>query len=695
MDRRRLLFTIWNWLPAFQAVAEAEHLPTASARLSVTPSALSRTITMLEDRVGRQLFARKGRALLLNAHGRRLLAGITSAYSALSASLAALSSGELEGPVYACACGPLAQVLVVPALRELQQRSAKLVPYVYGYDAGEAIDLVRAGQLDVVFASARVEASDLTTTFLGETANGVFCGRKHPLFSKAAVRADDVLQHPFVVSCSPSDGKPNDFFLPGVERRVDLYVHQGHVVLDLCLSGNLLAVLPDFVAEPHVQEGALRRLPFPVLPSTPLFATSAGTEAQQERVRLVIEQVGRLLATTVTRPRQSGPRGSSSARAAEAADGSSREGDAGWLAMGDELLIHGEYAAAHRAYDSAYRARRKAGKAAKTDAARHALAIANVLTRRGRYGEAESTCERAVEGATPAIAAALEATKSLVRCFRGEFPSAKESLERARGHAVAATSRDGNGSDLDGARAWALIQRAEGNLLLETNRVREAIAAYEKCVATCETARDDWEQSIALFNLGDAYAIAGDVERATSLLDEAYRKKDEIGDRWGQAHVHLVRARIALAREDSNAALAEVTAGLQLATELADPKLTAALSNSLGRAQSRLGEHDEAQRAYRFALREAERCDARVDALRALLGLCWVQLERSKIAAAKGYAERAHALARECDNRPELAVALYALGEIAIAEDRPSDAASFYRSAFETQTMQVKEGAPR
>ena len=122
MDRRRLLFTIWNWLPAFQAVAEAEHLPTASKRLRLTPSALSRTITMLEDRVGRELFARKGRALALNAHGRRLLSGMTSAYAALSASLAALSSGELEGPVYACACGPLAQVLVVPALRELQQQ---------------------------------------------------------------------------------------------------------------------------------------------------------------------------------------------------------------------------------------------------------------------------------------------------------------------------------------------------------------------------------------------------------------------------------------------------------------------------------------------------------------------------------------------------------------------------------------------
>jgi DNA-binding transcriptional LysR family regulator/tetratricopeptide (TPR) repeat protein len=689
MDRRRLLFTIWNWLPAFQAVAEAEHLPTASARLRVTPSALSRTITTLEDRVGRELFSREGRALALNAHGRRLLAGMTSAYAALNASLAALSSGELEGPIYACACGPLAQVLVVPVLRDLQQQSAKLVPYVYGYDTEEAVDLVRSGQLDVVFASARIEESDLATTFLGETSNGIYCGRKHPLFSSVVVQPDAVLQYPFVASCSPSDGKPNDSFLPNVDRRVDLYVHQGHVMMDLCVGGHLLAVLPDFVAEPHVEDGALRRLPFPTLPSTPLFAICAGAEAQHERVRVVIEQVGRLLAETLPRPPLP-PRPLDGAdRCPTSPDSPSREGDADWLAMGNELLVHGEYAAAQRAYDSAYRERRNAGAASALDDGRYALAIANVLMRRGRYPEAEKACERALGSADATLAAALEATVSLSRCYRGDFSQAKESLERARGHAVAAAARS------DGDGAWALVERAEGNLLLETDRVREAILAYEKCIAACEAGSDEWERSIALFNLGEACAVANDVERATRFLDQAYTKKQELGDRWGRAHVHHVRARIAIGREDFAKALEELRAGLQLATELADPKLSAALNNALGRTRTCLGEPEEAQRAFRFALRDAERCDARVDAIRALLGLCGVQLRRGKISAAKGYAEKAHSLARAGDARPELARALYALGEVASAQDRPVDAASFYRAAFEVHEPGLTERATR
>jgi tetratricopeptide (TPR) repeat protein len=359
--------------------------------------------------------------------------------------------------------------------------------------------------------------------------------------------------------------------------------------------------------------------------------------------------------------------------------------------MGDELLLQGEYAAAQRAYDSAYRARRKAGLASATDDARHGLAVANVLARRGRYGEAQAACERVLPRADAAIAAALEATVSLTACYQGEFARAKESLERARGHAVAAYARSVD----DSARAWALVHRAEGNLLLETGRVREAVDAYEKSAMESETARDEWEQSIALFNLGDAHAVAGDVERATRLLDEAYRKKCAIGDRWGQAHVRHVRAAIALGRGDLAVALAELSAGLQLATALADPKLSAALNNSLGHARAQLGEHDEAQRAFRFALRDAERCDARVDAMRALLGLCKVQLGRGKTAAAKGYAERAHSLARDGGPPPELARALYALGEVASAQERPGNAASFFRAAFDVHAYSLTQQPTR
>ncbi len=64
---------LWNWLPAFRAVAETEHLRRAARYLALSPPALSRTLRLLEDAVGYPLFHREARRLRLTERGRALL----------------------------------------------------------------------------------------------------------------------------------------------------------------------------------------------------------------------------------------------------------------------------------------------------------------------------------------------------------------------------------------------------------------------------------------------------------------------------------------------------------------------------------------------------------------------------------------------------------------------------------------------
>src|SRR5690554_4873240 len=77
------LATIWNWLPAFRAVAESEHLPTAAARLHVSAPALSRTVRLLEEHLEVELFNRVGRRLVLNSAGEQLLSAVQEAMGGL------------------------------------------------------------------------------------------------------------------------------------------------------------------------------------------------------------------------------------------------------------------------------------------------------------------------------------------------------------------------------------------------------------------------------------------------------------------------------------------------------------------------------------------------------------------------------------------------------------------------------------
>jgi DNA-binding transcriptional LysR family regulator len=97
MERVRRLAQLWSWLPAFRAVAELEHLPSAAERLSTSASALSRSVKLLEEQVGVPLFMRAGRRLVLNDAGRVLLDGTRDAMRLVDDALADACGGKRVG----------------------------------------------------------------------------------------------------------------------------------------------------------------------------------------------------------------------------------------------------------------------------------------------------------------------------------------------------------------------------------------------------------------------------------------------------------------------------------------------------------------------------------------------------------------------------------------------------------------------
>ena len=72
MDRFQRIAKLWDWLPAFRAIAETENMHRAAERLGTSPSALSRTLGLLEKEMGEALFQRIGRSLHLTELGNEL-----------------------------------------------------------------------------------------------------------------------------------------------------------------------------------------------------------------------------------------------------------------------------------------------------------------------------------------------------------------------------------------------------------------------------------------------------------------------------------------------------------------------------------------------------------------------------------------------------------------------------------------------
>jgi DNA-binding transcriptional LysR family regulator len=282
---------IWSILPAFRAIAETEHLPTAATRLGVTPSALSRALKRLEDHLGYSVFDRVGRGLRLNNHGRRLLNGLRAGVRELETALRGTDSSG--GPLHVVCSTAVIPVLLRPSLVELRRRMPSVVPHLH--TPGRTDEANRAlvdGKLDLALLEHPRPHDELAVIRLIELDHGVYAGPGHPLYRRADVSIDEVLDYPFV---GPTVEEA-DRFPPQLRRNVALRVSQMGVAIGFCHSGLYLTVLPRALATRTPEE--LWRVPGFVVPSGALHLvhrvrSDSAAPGQELLVRLLLEEAAR------------------------------------------------------------------------------------------------------------------------------------------------------------------------------------------------------------------------------------------------------------------------------------------------------------------------------------------------------------------------------------------------------------------
>jgi DNA-binding transcriptional LysR family regulator len=290
MERLRRVASLWSWLPAFRAVAETQHLPTASAQLFVSASALSRTIRLLEADIGHRLFVRSGRRIELNEAGQRFLVAVRTAMRLVHDGLMALEGATAEGPVFVSAVELVAGAHVLPGLRTLRDSQPGLVPHLRRDAPQDIGSLLLRGQLDVAFVTHPGTDPQIQTTHVGQTTSGVYCGRSHPLFSVDSPSIDDIRAHPFVAAAPGRDGASHEGWPPALPRQIAMFVDDQAMAIEACRCGELLAVLPDAAVRGR-HEDALRRLPVEIVPPIDVFALTRQALAEGGRAASVVEAV--------------------------------------------------------------------------------------------------------------------------------------------------------------------------------------------------------------------------------------------------------------------------------------------------------------------------------------------------------------------------------------------------------------------
>lgn len=158
-------------LEVFAAVAGSGSFSAAGRKLSLTPSAVSRTIDRIEARLGARLVLRTTRALTLTAEGqsylgaaRRILADLDEAEHAIA------EQGAPRGRIRISAAMSHGRICIVPLLDEFVRRYPHILVEV---NLSDAMVDVAAGQADVAIRSGPLTDSPLMARRLNDNGRTV------------------------------------------------------------------------------------------------------------------------------------------------------------------------------------------------------------------------------------------------------------------------------------------------------------------------------------------------------------------------------------------------------------------------------------------------------------------------------------------------------------------------------------------
>ena len=268
-------------------------LVAASSVSHVTAAALSRTVRLLEDRIERPLFTRRGRGIQLNRDGEVLLQAVRRAMRIVHDAHRTLQGRRFEGDIR-IAAGGVGRAYAMEAVLACRAAYPGMKPWVLTPAPGQVLDQLQTGELDVVVGSFVLRAPGIHTELLGHATSSLYCGPAHPLYGRERVTLDELRHHAFCAPPTGPSGANVDGWPPELDRTVSMVVDRMETGLQVAGETDLLAVLPDPLVE-RASVGLHRLDVDVVLPPTPvvvMIRESTGADDLTRRLLDALRDVG-------------------------------------------------------------------------------------------------------------------------------------------------------------------------------------------------------------------------------------------------------------------------------------------------------------------------------------------------------------------------------------------------------------------
>ncbi|MBF9031453.1 LysR family transcriptional regulator [Rhodobacterales bacterium HKCCE3408] len=263
-------------LQAFESAARLLSFRKAAEELSVTPTAISHQIRLLERYCGQPLFQRQPRPLQLTQAGAQLLPVVRDAFVAISDELDRLTPGSRIGHLRVTATSAFAARWLLPRLERWRAEAPDSSLDLVGTDA---VLNLRTGEVDVAIRYARTPPTDgIAVELLRDTFHVVAAPAMLPeiagmLEPQAILDLPRVeIGWPLADTAAPTwrnwetAARAAGHRIDGIVRPPQLKLHEEHHGIEAILAGQGVGLCSDVLVARELRDGLLRRLSDIVLP---------------------------------------------------------------------------------------------------------------------------------------------------------------------------------------------------------------------------------------------------------------------------------------------------------------------------------------------------------------------------------------------------------------------------------------------
>jgi LysR family glycine cleavage system transcriptional activator len=247
-----------NSLRAFEAAARLQSIKSACAELNVDHSSVSRHIQKLEQHLGRRLFERQNRQMVLTDAGKTLLGAVTMGFSLIQYAFIQLSRKQRPEKLVIAVDSDFAALWLVPRLREFYS----LAPNTFVEILTERSEPeLRDPRISCVIHYAEADRGPEVGEMLFRSKLFPVCARelmlRAPLLSLS-----DLGRHVLLHDRSVSEWQEY-LQICGVTVALDMSTgitfSETALCLDAAVRGQGVALGDDFLAAIHLSEGRLMK----------------------------------------------------------------------------------------------------------------------------------------------------------------------------------------------------------------------------------------------------------------------------------------------------------------------------------------------------------------------------------------------------------------------------------------------------